>query len=440
MSETTPSGGKAAKPAHTIVTFVRREIAANRGLMRDMLPTLATRAFAIAAGLLTSVITAHALGPGGRGEYFYVVTLAQLATQFGHLGLASSNTYAIAREPATLARLAANSLWVSTAVGMLAALGCLVVEATFGTGDRVALSGVLFVLVPSLIYGLLAANILIGLGLISKYNHFVVVSTGLQLIGVLAVWLVGGGPAGMLWVSAGASLFAACVLFWALYRIGGTRWTLDIETLRKNIGFSSRVYVATLVPFIVARLNVVMIDWWSSPEEMGYYSISVQLFDTLMVLPSTAAMLLFPELIKRGPEGALVRTVRVTAAVSLLMMIAVALVAAAAPFALPALFGQAFSPTVVVLWWILPGLVAFSVLNVVSQYLASEGLPASNLWAWISGVPVLASLGSVLIPQYGASGAAMALSATYTLLAAALVVAALMHNTRHSRVRDQENN
>ena len=403
----------------------RLELRDDFALLRDLAPVIATRIFVVVAGVASSVITAKALGPLGRGEYFYVITLAQLATQIGHLGFASSNTYVLARDPKALSSMAANSVWVSLASGLLATAGMVGFEAAIGNSISLSDTGVLVVLVPSLIYGLLASNILVGLGQTRFYNRFVATSTGLQLAAIAGVALAGGGPGAMLWVSAGAAAISGAGLLWNLRTIGARGWRADAGMLADCWRFTVRAYIATLVPYLVSRMNVFMIEQWAGKAELGFYSIAAQFFDAFMILPASIAMLLFPRLIRKQGSGQLVQTVHLALLVAGAMIAGTLALGLLAPWLIPALFGLDFAPAVPAVCWMLPALIAFSVVNVVSQYLAAEGIPARKLWAWTASIPVMVVGGLLLIPTFGAAGGAMALSVTYFLLAIAIVAIAV---------------
>ena len=93
----------------------------------------------------------------------------------------------------------------------------------------------------------------------------------------------------------------------------------------------------------------------------------------------------------------------------------------AAAWVIPTLFGKEFAPAVAVLWWMLPGVLALSVTNVISQYLAAEGIPLENIVAWALGFVFLFLVGSQLVPERGAVGAAISVSLTYPLVMIALL-------------------
>ena len=86
-------------------------------MLRQIALTAGTRLGLTVFGLVTSIVTARFLGQSGRGDYFFMVTLAALIVQFANLGLPSSNTYFAARDPERTPQLVANALWVSLGVG-----------------------------------------------------------------------------------------------------------------------------------------------------------------------------------------------------------------------------------------------------------------------------------------------------------------------------------
>lgn len=424
---------RATAQATGIAARLRKELVVHRGMIRNVLPMLGARGFVIVCGIASSIITAKVLGPEGRGSYFYIVTLAQLATQIGNLGLASSNTYVAAQNRNSAGALEANSFWIALTLGGIATIVTVAFQMATGRPDRAALAVVLIVLVPCLIYGLLASSILIGAGRAKAYNVFMLVNTGLQLIAIIVVGLTYGTVSAMLWVSAGASLAASAMLMWMIARRGPVTWRFDRELLAREMGFASRVYLATLLQFAVSRLNVMILDHTSGATAVGQYSIAVQFFDTLLVLPATTAMLLFPDLVRSEAADRLGRTMQVALAMGALMTLVAVAFVAISPWLIPLMFGPGFKDAIEVVRWMMPGLVAFSVLNIVSQYLAAARIPFSNLLVWMISLPVLGILAGMLIPVWGAAGAAAALSITYVLLAAAIALLALAQHRTSAR-------
>ena len=86
------------------------------------------------------------------------------------------------------------------------------------------------------------------------------------------------------------------------------------------------------------------------------------------------------------------------------------------------MYGEPFRPSVAALLWLLPGIVIFSVANVLAAYMAGIGKPRLNLL--VSGVSlfVTLTLDIILIPRFNIVGAAIASTISYTLTAFLLIV------------------
>jgi len=153
--------------------------------------TLIVRVLLIAAGFVSSIITARFLGPEGRGVFFYWTTLAAFVIQFGNLGLHSSNTYLLTKGRAPLSALAANSLWVSLIGGGILggglALSLWLIDGA--TGDRWSLLLPALFLIPTGLYFLLGTNLLVAEGRIGEYNGFELANRYLGLAAMFfAAW------------------------------------------------------------------------------------------------------------------------------------------------------------------------------------------------------------------------------------------------------------
>ena len=65
---------------------------------------MVARVCSLIGGLITGIVTARALGPQGRGEYFAVTTAAAILAQACNFGLGSSNVFLGARDRARMPR------------------------------------------------------------------------------------------------------------------------------------------------------------------------------------------------------------------------------------------------------------------------------------------------------------------------------------------------
>jgi O-antigen/teichoic acid export membrane protein len=108
-----------------------------------------------------------------------------------------------------------------------------------------------------------------------------------------------------------------------------------------------------------------------------------------------------------------------------------ALLALVSPFVVPLVFGARFSPSVAVIWWILPGTIELALAKVASSDLAARHKTGYASAFGMAALVVTVSLDFLLIPLMGINGAAIASSAAY-LVNTVLLLAALKRLLRVS--------
>ena len=139
-------------------------------------------------------------------------------------------------------------------------------------------------------------------------------------------------------------------------------------------------------------------------------------------MSNSVASVLLPKIAANADSAATVQhTTRVTRLAlwgTGLSAIALALLATQA---IPWLYGEPFRPSVSALLWLLPGIVIFSIANVLAAYIAGIGKPRLNLY--VSGVSLIitVTLDLLLIPRLNIVGAAIASTASYSVAAFLLV-------------------
>jgi len=385
-----------------------------------------------AVSLATGVLTARFLGPEGRGEYFLGVTVLTLAAQVATLGLHSSNTYLLSHRREALPALVANSFWFALAGGALSALafGLLVaaglVPVLGGAAAAVALIGV----VPAL-FTILGSGLLAGLGRFSTLNRCELLARGLPLLAILGLTLVGRpGPLTFLAAVAAGFLAGAGAQVAALLASGGRLLPVERSLFRDALRYGLRVYMASALAFFVLRANVFILGRQRGAAEVGFLSVAAQIADVMTMVPASLALVLFPELVRSGRRWPTTRRTLFLAAALLAVMCLLA--GLTAPLLLPLVFGRAFHPSVAVLLWSLPGVFFLGLVSVLSQYLAAVGFPWPLVGFWAGAAGLVLAASTLLVPLFGAVGAAGALSATYAMLLLAVLRLAL----RESRLEE----
>lgn len=382
--------------------------------------TLAARVFGLVAGLASSGITAHALTPDERGEYFYVVALSGVLASFANLGLPSANSFFSARDLGWLRSL----LWWST---VLAALTGVLLAGVFSLATSLpplqkfaaAHEVWLFVMTPAVLALALLGPLLAGAHRFATLNWLQVGQQAVLLAAFVAIAEWAPSPNGFLAAASTVALSGAAATALSV-RLEQIPSPAEPPTVAAWVRYGLRAYVILLLGALVSRLGVLFVRGYSDATELGIYSISVQLWDAMAILPASLAMILFP-IIVRDQALTWERCSKECARMALFATIAAVGAAVVLKPAIPLVFGQPYADA----YWpsliFLPGFVAFSVVNIASQFLAGIGFPRGVWMSWAASAVFLSAISPVLVSRLGASGGAAATSLTFGLLAALML-------------------
>lgn len=408
MSAQSPTEGVSTAPA------------AERGLRADVLLMLGAKFGVLILGAATTVIVARSLGPAGRGSLASTYALMTLLAQLGTFGVASANPYFAAREPHMVARIAGNSLWLASALGIvMAAVGiALKLVAPGALGDiswpelLVGMCGV-----PISLCSLFLQSILLAEGRTMLYNGVDVGAALLTVLLLLTVLpLAGGGVLLALALMVSPQVAAVGVYLSSMRRHGRLLRPLDGVLARRMVSYGARAYVVTLVAYLLIRIDLLLVNGIQGAKSAGEYSIAVALADALYLLPATVALNLFARVARGSADRDMSLSVFQLVAVVYLMVCAVA-----APLAGPAimlLFGQAYHPAIALFLWLLPGVYFLGMLNVIAYHFAGHGMPRELILVWIPGLVVNLGLDITLLPHHGTYIASIASTVAYAIVCA----------------------
>ncbi|MFN8006071.1 MAG: flippase [Terriglobia bacterium] len=387
-------------------------------LVRKIAETFATRVLLIGVSLITSIIVARILGPGGRGLYAVALTISTLGTQFCNLGLHTSNTYFVARNKLDIGMLVGNSLFVSLVV---ASLGVGMVGIGFVTWPHLAplhgtLLGLSLLSVPLGLAYLLLQNLLLGVHEVRRYNQIEVL-TKLLCVALMGLVIF------FHWVTVETVFTTGLVavfvsLFWTLATLRRhmeSRLSLSWTFFRENLKYGTKAYLSSFFAYLMLRVDLLMVQYLLGAESAGQYSVAASMIDMVYIFPAVVGTILFPRLSALKSNAEQWRLcLRATLFVGLLMLPLAGLAAVLVHPIVTLLFGKSFLPAVPAFLWLLPGIIfygaAFSL-----QYLLSTGLPRFVLWIWVIIVGVNIGLNLILIPSHGIIGASWVSSITYFL-------------------------
>ncbi|HEX9988533.1 MAG TPA: polysaccharide biosynthesis C-terminal domain-containing protein [Chloroflexia bacterium] len=218
--------------------------------------------------------------------------------------------------------------------------------------------------------------------------------------------------------------------------VGGVAlWAVATSKIQIDRGqpFSNREIVRTVVPFTMPVLSRNLVEWlnmslglyfvnaFAGPAQVGLYTVAVGLALQLWVIPSAVAGPLFARVSKDGDSAQSRETTRYAFRITLTITILLtSFTALAASTLIPMLYGSQFEGSVLLLFILLPGVVAIGPTRSISSYLAGIGQPGEPLRAELAGLCATVVLGLLLVPGLGAVGAAWASTVAYFIYSAVL--------------------
>lgn len=389
------------------------------GFVRQVGETYFTQVAVVLLGFVNSVLVTRLLGPEGRGLFAVAVTLSAVGVQLANLGLHSSNTYRVAREPTLLPVLVANSFAVCAVAGVLAGVARLAFGAWPGLAPlRDPLLSLAFAAIPLGLANLLLQNLLIGTQRIHTYNVVDLTTRVLAVLLVAATAFLDLVRPEVVFGLIQATV--ALSIGWSYLRLREQFGRLSAASgpvLRAGLGYGLRAYFGSLFAFLVLKSDVLLVNYLRGPAETGYYSIAVGLADILLMLPAVVGTVLFPRLSAAAGLGERWRlTRRVLAVIAPAVPLALLVVLVGARPFIRLAYGAAFEPAFPAVAWLLPGIGCLAVNMVLMNLFASCGMPAVVVYSPLIALVLNVAGNLVVIPRLGFVGASITSSACYLLM------------------------
>jgi PST family polysaccharide transporter len=368
-------------------------------------------------GVAIYAMAMRTYGPELLGKYAYASAVCNILAPLLVGGLDPMLVRELVRRPGQTAELMGSALTlvlISTALAV--GIPSLYVFATDRTDQ------VLVYMVAGLSIGLLPNAILVLMSYFRATSK-VMLATLCGLLGVAVgaafkVYVVYTHKP-LYWVTAASFLDPAvsglALLLAYTRRIGSVfRWRISREAIRGLFVLSWAGVLASFVVMLFFRFTHVMLKSLGSYEQLAYYAIAFQMFSVLNFVPGSALAVIYPRLVHLHQKDYaryldVIRTCFVVATLA-----GIAIVVGVWLFAAPALrlvFGPQSVPAA-------PIAVVMAIANVFtfsgavrSQVIYIEHKPVYHIYNTALGFVVLIPLNYLLIPSFGAVGAASAVAA-----------------------------
>lgn len=408
----------------------------------DVLANVGSRLVALVALALGTVVVARTGGASDVGTYALLRVLPGLTGVVAACGLPAATAYFLAGPTRAHPRLWPTLVAVTLAGGGLGAVAWLVASPmlhavffdTLGVGVVAAASVAVFTQLP----------LAVGKGCLQgledrRGTNLVIAYEELAFLPAFALaWWAGlRGPVLLLVALVVADVVVAAHAWVRVFRRAGRpRWVAAPDLLLASTicRYGVRGQVGGMLGLLNLRLDFVVLGAMAGPATVGTYAIASK-YAELLKLPGLAVTwVMYPRVARLG-AAAISARIRALVPRSVLLSVALAVpLAAAAAFVLPALYGSEFDSAVPPSYVLLAGLVLAGASGLATAYLYGDGRPGLNSVGMGLGLIITVVLDLLLIPRFGAMGAAAASAVSYLVTDIVLLTMFLRLSGRHVAV------
>ncbi|MFL5605886.1 MAG: flippase [Gemmatimonadaceae bacterium] len=387
-------------------------------------------------GLVLGVWIARYLGPLQYGELNYSVAFVALFSGLSTLGLTAIVIRDLVLRPEQREQIMIATLLLRTAGAACGVLVILVVAYLTQSGDTLMLSLIAIAAWGTIFQSFDAIDFWFQSQLQAKYSvyaksaAFLIVSAGKVVLLLVGAPLIAFGWMGLIeFVLAAIGLYIA-------YRARGHTISLSAFQwpVAKNLVWRSfPLFLSGVAIIIYVRLDVVMLGQLVGQREAGIYSAATKLSEAWYFLPTIIVASVAPAILRMREVDSELYLKRLRSLYFMLSWLAIAVAlpfSLLAPWVVDALYGPAFKDAGPVLAIHLWASVAVFLGIASGQHLLAEDLQAISFYRTLVGLVSNVLMNLVLIPRYGAIGAAIATVVSYS--ASTLSLALFSRTRKHT--------
>jgi O-antigen/teichoic acid export membrane protein len=390
-------------------------------LKRNIKLVFSTNALMLSSGVVTSLLSAWALGPTGRGDLMVVLMWPAIFSMVAQIGLPQAYRFWSAKRPECVSALFSNAVIFTIVMGLIM-LGFAELVIPHLIGERspevLRLTRIYLLMVPILMLTDLTRGLLEGARRFTWVGALRLILFGVQLGSYIVLWLLGkltvASATYTMIASLAASLLLSVIAVWHQLR---PQWDPRLAELGTSLRYGIRDYPGVLTEFVNWRMDLMMLVGIASSSAVGLYVVALRLADITSTLASSVGDALLPEVAaSTKPEEAtavVARSLRLTLYAHLLILVPLWI---AAPYILHFAYGQGFVPVTNVLRLLMFASVVWSAGAIVISGLNGLGHPGLSAIARITSATVMVVTLLTWLPSRGIQGAALASIVGYTVM------------------------
>ena len=392
-----------------------------KDLWQKVIASSATRGYSLLVGLASLAVTARILGPEGRGVVAGVMAWGSLFATVGSMSIGQvvvhhATTHRGKRWIEPLFGVLLLMTLILTVLMWLVAAGIgYVKEDIYGKLPAWALQ-LGFLSVPFLIWQSYGSHLLMSSGNLNFYNRAQIIasSVGFLIIVFALVWLE-KGVAGALTATLMTTALISCIGITKLWAMAGEKIVIQTQMILALIKDGLKLHLNAVGGVLLTVVNTLMINYYSTVAEVGWYQFASQMIATIIILPQALQRVLYEMTAESGPDQIWPQQKRILGRLMGIMIAVILLIYVLSPWLIILIAGEKFVVSVEVLRPLLISVVGVSLsYGMANQWLGRGLFLQTALLTLMSGV-VNVCLNALFIPRYGMIAAAWSLAFVYTV-------------------------
>ncbi|MFA5054965.1 MAG: flippase [Dehalococcoidia bacterium] len=370
-----------------------------------------------------NLFLARYLGPDRFGEWSFFFSILSIVLLVSYLGINASARKFIAQhnETAELKAVLRSSVKLRVILSLVFALVMLSLSKPLAVWlDRPSFEVLFYAAAPLVFFASLVEylkNAFQGLHRL-KYDFYINLSEyGLKLLLAVCFLLILNEIIGLVFAFNLAFIVTTVLGFYFLYRhFYKNRPDSGTDYTRQLLQYSLPLFVISIGFLIATEIDTVMIGILSTDYEVGIYAVAKQIIIKLphiALVISLGTMPLFAKLNQDNKEYLKALFYRLLKINTVIFGSIIILILAAGWYFIPLIFGAEYKDSVLPLVILIPYLIIYSYSIFLSSFLDYRGKARKRAINLIIALLLNLGLNLVLIPRYGAVGAAIATSVSY---------------------------
>lgn len=370
------------------------------------------------SNLIIGILLTRLLGAAGFGLYSAIIVVPIMVIGFTQLGIRRSTIYHIGNklipEDHIVSALFLLMLYTSTLSILIC--GFVYFFSASQPFDPLIIALVL-ITIPMLISNVFAGGIFLGKEEIKSASLVNAGPTILTLIlTIIFVWGLKLSVLGAFLAIAAANLLMVIYTYRLIlvrfhYNI---TWKYHEGIMKSMIKLGLVNAIAIFIMQLNYKLDILMLKKMSTLEEVGFYSLAMQIAEQLWHIPYAIEMIVLSRSANSQQDKFIHRTVASIFRVSLIIGLAGGIsIFFITPWLVPLIFGKDFSQSVPMIQTVLPGILILIGFRILNSRLTGMGKPQIAIYTFTPALIINFILNLFLIPKFGGIGAAWSTNISY---------------------------